>query len=217
MRKIVGMSLCVLALTGSVASAQSAPPRNLTLEFGAEGRVRLLAENVSVQEILAEWARQCSCFVVNGNHLPTTMLNVPLVFDGLPQDVVLRSLLKEAGGYVLTPRRAGTAGPSVYETIYVLPPGRAVPAAAFAPMFVPQAPVVTPGSPNDEIEPVRPIVTPLAVDPTAANAPPEPPRAPGVGVSVPAVQIVPITPATPSTPAPSAPRPGATVPPPVAP
>jgi hypothetical protein len=210
MLRTFSLVTCLLTISGAAWGQVPSADRNLVLQFEPDGRVRLAAHNVSLQEILSEWARQCQCFVVNGNQLPPSIVSVPLMFDGAPQAVVLRSLLKDAGGYVLTPRRPGAPGPSIYETIYLLPAGRSVPMASFGAPFVPQATPVTAGSPDDEIEPVRPIVTPLPVDPAAEPpSPPDTPR-PGVpGVSVPAVQVMPITP---SGPAPGMPAPGTSAP-----
>ena len=221
MVRILSVLVCLLTVFGSPVRAQApSAERNLVLQFEPDGRVRLLAHNVSVQEIFAEWARLCGCFVVNGNQLPASTLTVPILFDGAPQASVLRSLLKDAGGYVLTPRRAGASGPSIYETIYVLPAGRPAPVASFGTPFgtpfAPQVTPVTPGSPDDEIEPVRPVITPLPIDPAVAEPPQEAvPTRPGVpGVSVPAVQVMPITPGGPT---PGAPTPGTPVPTPPAP
>src|SRR5690349_605789 len=102
------IAMCVLALgvASTTASAQSAAPRKLQLSFDADRRVSLAAQNVTVAEILAEWARQCGCYVVNGNRLGGAPLAVPIQFERAGQADVLASLLRQAAGYVLTPSRS---------------------------------------------------------------------------------------------------------------
>jgi hypothetical protein len=203
MTRFCGIVLGVLTLSAGVAQAQSAPPRILQLSFDANGDVTLMAQNVSARDILAEWARQCSCYVVNADRLTSPTLQVPVLFERKPQGVVLQALLREAAGYVLTPRREGSTGPSSYETIYVLATSVTSNTVGtyFPPTNVPYT-VSTVGSPDDEIPPIR---APAPVDPTRpVNAPPTtgqpagalPPAPPIGGVpsgSVPAVRIVPVT------------------------
>jgi hypothetical protein len=213
MRTLLGAAALLLATAGPAWSQIEAPepsPR-LELAFEPDGRVRLAAARVSVRDVLAEWARLCGCYVVNADRLASAPLAVPILFESVPQAAVLRSLLKEAGGYVLTPRRPGAAGPSVYETIYVLsarPPGAAASYVIDRPAPQP-AMLSSPGSPDDEIPPVRPVATPEAVDPSRPNPPPtDERRGPGVpGVTVPGVRIVPITPIAPGSSAPQPPGP----------
>ena len=137
------------------APAAGQGPRVLDLKFGENGLVTLTAQNVSVREILAEWARQCGCYVVNADRLTGGPIAVPLSFISASQPQVLRSLLRDTGGYALTPRRAGSVSVSEYETIYIIHASGPV-------SYTPQVPVVTPivirGAPDDEIPPVMPIV-----------------------------------------------------------
>jgi len=201
----------IVALAGGSAWAQStAPdsPRQLRLSFDADGSVRLLAQHVSVREVLAEWARQCNCYVVNADRLTGAPLSIPVLFEAAPQATVLRSLLKDAAGFVLTPRRAGP-GPSIYETIYVMPSAAAAPVMTYMGerTLVQPAPP-TPGAPDDELAPVRPVTPPEPIDPMKPTNQPgaDDRRNPGVGVTVPGVRIVPITPVGPGS-APAAPPP----------
>jgi hypothetical protein len=203
----------ILAASASVASAQTAD-RALQLQFHEDGTVSLWARNVTTSDILSMWLAECKCVVVNGNRLAGSVISTPVLFERAPQAVVLRSLLKQAGGYVLTPRRPDATGPSAYETIYILPtpapssPFMAGGGAGNAISFQP-TPNPTAGAPDDEIPPVTMIRIPEPVDPAGTPAP-EPngpsPNAPPSGVSLPGVRVVPITPAGPS-PSPS-PSPG---------
>jgi hypothetical protein len=201
----------ILAMSASVASAQVAE-RSIQLQFHDDGTVTLSARNASTSDILLAWARECDCFVVNGNRLTGPVSATPILFERAPQSVVLRSLLRQAGGYVLTPRRADAKGPSQYETIYILPTSAAVSSpvmggvspVAFQPVSSP-----TVGAPDDEIPPVTPIRIPEPIDPNGPNPSAEPagpsPNAPTPGVSLPGVRVVPISPVGPT---PSSPTPG---------
>jgi hypothetical protein len=140
--------------------------------------VNLAAQNVAVRDILAEWARQCGCFIVNADRL-SGVVSTPMQFTHARQSDVLGSLLRQAAGYVLTPRRNGEPGVSNYETIYILPSSNAV-AGVYVPPPVPAAAPALPtrGAPDDEIPPLTPLapagVAPGVVPqaPAAADPPP---------------------------------------------
>jgi hypothetical protein len=198
----------------AAAAAQTSSARTLKLSFEADGTVSLAAQNVTVREILAEWARLCGCYVVNADRLAGAPLTIPIEFTRAPQSRVLESLLRPAAGYVLTPRRSSSAAASLYETIYVLASSTAtsVPGAYSAYTPAPAAvPLVTPGVPEDEIPPLPPLVPQprMPSGPTPAPPAPQPPIRPGGGVPAQMV-IVPIGPATPPTPNPNSPAPPTT-------
>jgi hypothetical protein len=215
--RFVAMALAALSgLAAPPARAQTpaAAPR-LALSFAADGTVTLSAQNVSIREILAEWQRQCGCYVVNADRMAGAPVTVPLLFEHMPQARVLESLLRPAAGYVLTPRRAGSASPSNYEVIYILatsgvapPPAPLASASPFSsrPAAVP---IATAGSPDDEIPPV----TPVRPDNRAPAPPPAP--APAARPNSPGVSIIPIVPigGAPT----NAPAPGTSTPPPARP
>lgn len=170
---VIGVTLgLVLGLAGAapVAAQPVSTERTLRLSFNADGTVTLAARNVTVREILAEWARQCQCFVVNAERLPGGAIMLPLQFENASQSTVLETLLRPAAGYVLTPRRAGARSASNYETIYILATSNPV-AGAYVPpptaSFVPTA-----GAPDDELPPVVPIPTQSSAP--ARQAPPQP-------------------------------------------
>ena len=219
----------LVAAPAAAQDAQDAAP-SVRVAFHTDGTVTVSARNVTTRDILAEWARQCRCYVVNADRLVGSPLAVPLLFERAPQAVVLQSLLRQAAGYVLTPRRAGYDGPSNYETIYILATSAATAAPSFgatAPSFQPVS-VPTTGSPDDEIPAVTPVVPP-ALDPTRGAAQPDNNSNTnnrvdtGVipGMTVPAVRIVPVWPSTPSgqgsTPAAPVTQPGQVTPGPAAP
>lgn len=212
LRLHIAAVVIISAMIGWAPSVHGQAPRVLELSFAPDGLVTLSAQNVTVRDILAEWARQCGCFVVNADRLAGAPLPVPLAFSKVPQDQVLRSLLRETGGFALTPRRAGSTSVSLYETIYIInPTAPAAPASAFgapSPTFTPITAVRT--APDDEIPPVVPLI--VTTDPAAGSPAGEPqeaqasetPRPPAMG----GFTITPVTPVTavpvvPATPAPS--------------
>lgn len=191
-----GTAAILASATPVVAQSPSAPALNLS--FDAEGRVNLVAQNVTVREILAEWSRQCGCHVVNAEKLVDAPLTLPLQFENASQAAVLESLLRDAAGYVLTPRRAGVQSASNYETIYILATSHPV-ENSFGMSYVPDVPlpISTPGAPDDEIAPVTPMVPgPDPETPPASSA-----SAPfGSRTSSPNVFSTPVRSAPPSTP-----------------
>jgi hypothetical protein len=200
MRRLIGLLAFSAMLAGgpAVANAQTAPTRILSLTFEPDGTVSLKAQNVTVREIFAEWALHCGCFVVNAAQLTGGPLQIPIMFDHAPQARVIESLLRQAAGYVLTPKRVASAGPSNYDVIYILATSTATaptPSAYSASSFQSApiaAPIVTAGSPDDEIPPVQPartVNTPAAPPPAQAPPPAARPSSPGVSI-VPIVPIV---------------------------
>lgn len=195
----VAAGLTAIMGLGAAQSAAQTPTRVLQLSFDAEGRVSLRAQNVTAREILAEWARLCSCYLVNAEKLPGDPVMVPLLFEQQAQSVVLSSLLRPAAGYVLTPRRAGSSGPSQYETIFILATSNptASPSYATSTSSMPMpVPIATPGSPDNEIPPVPDIGTAAAgtVPPPGQSTAPKP-NLPYPGAGMPSSVFVPIVPA----------------------
>jgi hypothetical protein len=147
----------LLALPAARAAAQTPASPSLKLSFDADGGVTLAAQSVTVRDVMAEWARQCGCFVVNADKLTGPPFATPILFEHQPQDVVLASLLRQAAGYSLTPPRPGSKSVSKYEVIYILATSSASGSpstyAATSPVAVPLS---TPGAVDDEIPPVTP-------------------------------------------------------------
>ncbi len=212
MLRIVAILCAAVLACATPVGAQTPTARTLQLSFDADGRVNLAARNVTVREILAEWARQCGCRVVNAERLPGGPLALPLQFEHASQAAVLRSLLQPAAGYVLTPGRSTRNGPSRYDTIYILATSTPV-AGAYVPTAstaVPTVPISTPGAPEDEIPPVVPAPPPQP-NPTPQPGPrPAAPTPNLPGTSGTFVPIVPIGPG--DTPQSSAPAPGSVTP-----
>ncbi len=166
-----GILAFVLVGWGPIA-AQSQPVRSIDLTFD-NGTVTLVAENVSLRDVLAEWARLGGTRVVNAERLGGGLLP-RIEFRQEPEAAVLRSLLRDVPGYGAAPRVAPTASASMFEALFILP-SRSVPVSSTGSSPVrtgmPQqgavpieqaptlqgAPRVIPGSPDSELPPVQPI------------------------------------------------------------
>jgi hypothetical protein len=164
------------------------PGRVLQLTFEPDGRVSLSAKGVTIREILAEWARQCGCYVVNGDKMMGGPLEIPLLFEHQSQATVLESLLRQAAGFVLTPQRAGVTSKSNFETIYIVATSMPSASSYVPSQAAPSYGVSTPGGPDDEIPPVTPTAPGAALaQPPTASAPPTPtssaPLPPGMAPS----------------------------------
>ena len=77
---VIGAFLALLAPVTQAAAGQYVPGRELSLAFHEDGTVDLLARNVTTREILAEWARQCQCHVVNAEQLTGGAMMQPVQF-----------------------------------------------------------------------------------------------------------------------------------------
>ena len=107
------------ALVTLVAAPAAAGDLHLTM---ANGRVTLVAKDVTVREILNEWARVGQTRIVNGEKL--TGSPVTLELTDVPEAQALDAVLRSAAGYVMAPRAASTPGPSRYDRILILATSR---------------------------------------------------------------------------------------------
>jgi hypothetical protein len=192
-----------LMITAAVAigSASVASAGELKLSI-TNGRVTLVAQDVQVRQILAEWTRVGGTTIVGGDKLVGQ--NVTLQLVDQPEREALEILLKSAAGYVASQRAQILPNASVFDRILILPTSRppaysasAPPPATFArPMPQPQ--------PDDD-EPVEPVpLTPPQAPPGAAfpgNQPGMQPAAPGTSPQQPVTASKPgMLPAAPGVP-----------------
>ena len=207
---VAALSLVVATFLPVVPAAQMAqtpPPRKLELTFDGQGNVSLLASNVTVREILAEWTRIGGSRFLNVERLTGAPLQIPVQFDRQPEGDVLASLLAGMSGYILGPKMVGMAGTSRFGTVVIQATSTATTSTSYSPgnnfNNATAPPPVTRSNPDDEIPPVTPPNSPAGAP--AATNPNQGPRsnAPSVGVPANPV-IVPIGPApaptTPTTP-----------------
>jgi hypothetical protein len=181
-------------------------PRKLDLTF-KDGTVGLDAQNVTLREILTEWQRRGGCQFVNVDKItggPVTR-QFPA---GTPELQAIDSLLRDLAapnsgyGYMIGPPSTEKAqNQSFCGAVYILPMSRPTASTTFMPTAGSPmaAPLMTPGSPDDEIPPVTPFPPPM---------PPQPRPNPGVPGQ---------DPGTPNTPPPQRPAFGPTAPAAVAP
>jgi hypothetical protein len=185
----VGVFACVLGssvpMSAQTQGQTQGTSRKLDISFN-NGLVTIVAENVTLREILVEWGRKGGSRIVNAEKLTGQPLPYR-EFRDQPEIVVLRSLLRELPGYGAAPRVAPSADASTIEAVFLLA-ARAVPvsnAPAYSPMQQYQQPQPQPqptnqrqilppqdyqisgppnpsprvigGSPDDQIPPAMPI------------------------------------------------------------
>jgi hypothetical protein len=222
--KIAALSALV-AGTMLLASPAAADVR-LTI---GNGHVTLSANNATIRQILAEWAKVGQTKIVNGDRVPGGPVTLELtnVYEAQALEIILRSV----GGYLLAPRPVATPNTSQYDRILIVPtssgtPARPNPTPIAAPAFLPPNGGVPGRRLEDEPEevpepPTPPNVTPTArppvfntfPQPPAAPPPPPEPTAPTpgstpsmpVGVSTPGMVVPPPQQQPPGQPAPGTP------------
>lgn len=148
----------------------------------ANGRVTLVAQDVTIKQILDEWSRVGQTTIVGAERLVGTPVTIELT--DVAEGRALESLLRSASGYIAKPR-AGTAGASAYDRILIMPASKA-PAVSTSPAPFqnrPQPQVVMPNIVDDDNEP-NPIMPPGAVmgqpPQQFPGLPTQPPTQPGM-------------------------------------
>ena len=168
-----------------------------------EGRVTLVAENVTVRQILDEWARVGKTRIVNAEKLAESLMSLELI--DVPEAEALATILRSASGYLATPRPPDTAGPSRFDRILILATSSAPPPAPPA-VPTPSGLAAPGGNPNPvHGGPVPARSRPPGSFPTTGNPgapsrpPPARPQQPPESAAAPAPQTGPT--ATPTAPA----------------
>ncbi len=144
----------------------------------ANGRVTIVAQDVSIRQILDEWARVGETKIVGAERL--TGPAVTLELTDVPEGRALEAVLRSASGYIAKPR-SGTVGASSYDRILIMPASRAPAMSAAAPTFNnprPQPQVVMPNVViDDDGEPNG--IMPPGAQPQPQQFPGQPPMQPG--------------------------------------
>jgi hypothetical protein len=143
----------------------------------ANGRVTIVAQDVTVKQILDEWGRVGQTTVVGADKLTGGPISIEL--HDVAEGRALESLLRSASGYIAKPR-GGTPGASAYDRILIMPASRAPAVSAAPPPFAnrPQPQVVVPPV-DDDVEP-NPILPPgVGQPPPPQQFPGQPPMQPG--------------------------------------
>ena len=168
-------AIAAIVLLGASA-LPAAAQQPVTLRF-SDGRVTLVASNAPVRAILAEWARLGGATVVNGERVagPPVTLELTNVSERQALDVILRGV----AGYMLAPRRPGSAGGSAFDRIVILPtstaprnPPPAVAAAAGPRPILPRPAIIArPPEPALDTPPDSPIEEVPVEEEPAVNMP----------------------------------------------
>ena len=120
-----------LLFAGAVAGVASvAAAGELTVKI-ANGRATVIARDVPVRQILAEWARVGNTKVVNAEKLMGQPISLELV--DVPEKEALDILLRSAAGYMAAPRPASVVGASQFDRVIILATSRAPAATASVP------------------------------------------------------------------------------------
>jgi hypothetical protein len=179
------MKVLSIALFVSLCSAWPAAAGDVRLQF-ENGYVTLEANEASVGQILAEWARLGHTRIVNAERVVGGPVTLQLTH--VPEKQALDVVLRAAAGYMAAPRPAMQAGASVFDRILVMATSTAAPAAAGRmpaagpnqpAMAVPQPAAMPSGQPfvddrDDQDEPVQQDVPGMA-------QPGQPGAGPGIG------------------------------------
>jgi len=144
-------------------AAASAGELKLTIQ---NGLVTLVADDVPLSAIMAEWARVGQTKIVNGEKVSTP---VTLQLVDMPERRALDVLLRAVSGYMVAERSAPVAGASVFDRIMILPisrpPANTGPINSAPPMVVPR-PVTPPVPDMDDDAP-----NPQGITPQPPNMP----------------------------------------------
>jgi hypothetical protein len=186
-------AVLVIALAAQDPAPVQAPPeRKLSVTFDLQGNVSVVAQSVTIREILAEWGRKGGTQIVNADRLAGGPIAIPMQFENRPELEVVEALLRQAAGVSIVPRRLGVPGASRFESIYILATSvaTAAPASPYATTYSPQPQAIR-GFPDDEIPPV--VAPGMQRDNLAGPQPPPAPRPAGSGSTI----IVPVVPVQP--------------------
>jgi hypothetical protein len=149
----------VLVLVGCLLAAAPASAE-LTLTI-RDGRVTLVAENVTARQILAEWARLGQTRVVNLEKVSGPPLTLRL--EDVPERQALDIVLRACSGFIVADRASYEPGLSRFDRILVMPPSTTTAAAGIGAAGV-----------GSRVSPATPYVQPIAPPPAPPTEDAEP-------------------------------------------
>jgi hypothetical protein len=201
---VTGLVVLVGVRPAAQVPTSAGSERKLVLTFDGNGFANLVAQNVSVGEVFAEWARVGGTKITNAEKLPGGRISVK--FDNFPEAELVKSLVRlsraQGAGSIAVPRLVDAPPmPSRLQTISILPSSS--PTNSYVTTSTPP-PIYPQGTIEDNTE-LPPVLPPAGVGPAAQTPQPGPQQAPvnrGPGV-VSVVPVGPTTPAQPPTPPPS--------------
>jgi hypothetical protein len=140
MKKVV-FGLLVLALLASPTWAAG-----LKLSIG-DGKVSIDAQDVTIRQILTEWAKLGKTRIVNLESVASGPITLKL--DGVPESVALDIILRAVPGYMAAPRANYLPNSSLYDRILIMATTTAPAGARVTGGSGPQTPTpFPPPSPN---------------------------------------------------------------------
>ncbi len=143
------MKKAIFGLIVAVLCASPATAAGLKMTIG-NGHVSIDAQDVTVRQILTEWARLGKTRVINLEGLASGPITLKL--DNVPENVALDIILRAVPGYMAAPRPAYVADASVYDRILIMATSSPLAAARTS------APAQPPPfqSPNPNVTALRP-------------------------------------------------------------
>lgn len=198
-------TIAYAAVTLLAAVAPAAADVRVTMR---DGLVTIVAKDVTVRQILAEWARVGRASIVNADRIAGGPVTLELA--DVPEKQALDILLRSVSGYLAVPRAAAVSNASYFDRILLLPtaaqPRASSSGAAAAPLPQPaprqqfQLQPVTPEFSEVPMQnapganPIDPAQRQPAVNQAAPGAQPAPtfaaPKAP-IGTATPGVILPP--------------------------
>ena len=121
--------LCLVGSLAILGTAAAASAGELSVKI-ANGRATIIAKDVPVRQILAEWAKVGDTKLVNAEKMMGGPVTLELI--DVPEKEALDILLRTAAGYIAAPRPANLAGASQFDRVIILATSR--PPAATASM-----------------------------------------------------------------------------------
>jgi len=112
---------CFLLAVTTLGLAGPAFAGELTVKL-ADGKATVIAKDVTVRQILAEWARVGNTRIVGAEKMTGGPVTLELV--DMPEKDALDIILRTAAGYLTGPRPAGTPGASLYDRVMILATSR---------------------------------------------------------------------------------------------
>jgi hypothetical protein len=172
-----------LPLVEPATAATEEPGAGVELSFDG-GRVTLVATRVTVDKILAEWARLGDTRFIDAERLNGSPTTLQLI--DVPEAAALRVLLRSVPGYVVMPRAVEASGTSRYDRVVILARrriARTSPALVRVPDMPPADAVVPLSQAPAQVStvaqtPPAPDLFSIPPDPFLAGSPAVPGRAP---------------------------------------
>ena len=180
------LALALLLLSCSVSPLRAA---GLTLSI-KDGLVSMDAQDVTVRQILTEWARVGQTRIINAERIIGGPITLKL--ENVPEKQALDIILRAIPGYMAMPRATALADASVYDRILIMATTTAVAAARPQPPSpaFPGMPSGITGFQGGTVTQLRPPLTPGTL-PESPNAGQDQPDDPAIAAAA-AAGLIPV-------------------------